>query len=208
MHEAHSVAHEVSSALRWIPLLPLLGAAANLLVGPRIQRRWGRGAVVGLASVLPGLSFLVVVDGFIRLAALPAETRLIIDRVFPWINIGSLRVDVAFQLDPLSAVMCLVVTGIGTLIHVYSHGYMDEEPSIWRFFGLLNLFMFSMLTLVLGDNVLLMFVGWEGVGLCSWARRENPRRFRSMSGCPTRWPGRRRSRRSSMPPPWLPPGST
>jgi NADH-quinone oxidoreductase subunit L len=169
MHEAHTFTHAVSASLRWIPLLPLLGASINLLIGARIQRRYGRGAVAAIATVLPALSFVIVVAGFFRLLRLPADERLILDHVLPWIHIGALRVDIAYQLDPLSAVMCLVVTGIGTLIHAYSHGYMDEEPSSWRFFGLLNLFMFSMLTLVLGDNVLLMFVGWEGVGLCSWA---------------------------------------
>src|SRR6185436_12575398 len=110
-----------------------------------------------------------VLTTFFQLRALPEEGRLILDRVWTWIHIGTLHADIAYQFDPLSAVMCLVVTGIGTLIHVYSYGYMDTEPSAWRFFALLNLFMFAMLTLVLGDNLLVMFVGWEGVGLCSWA---------------------------------------
>src|SRR5213076_2081313 len=79
-----------------------------------------------------------------------------------------LNVDVAFDVDPLSAVMILVVTGIGGLIHLYATGYMHDDPAFWRFFAYLNLFMFAMLTLVLGDNLLLMFVGWEGVGLCSY----------------------------------------
>ena len=155
--------------MRWIVLLPLIGAAVNFLFGARIQRRLGRGAVSAIAIGLPAMSFLIAVSGFEKLAGLPPDQRLLLDRVLPWIHVGALRVDIAFQLDPLSAVMALVVTGIGTLIHIYSVGYMDEEPSLWRFFALLNLFMFAMLTLVLGDNLLLMFVGWEGVGLCSWA---------------------------------------
>ncbi|RMD83672.1 MAG: NADH-quinone oxidoreductase subunit L [Candidatus Dadabacteria bacterium] len=156
-------------ALRWIVLLPLAGAIVNFLAGAAIQKRVGRWAVAAIAIGLPAASFVLAVAGFGNLCGLPPEERLLLDRVLPWIHVGALRVDIAFQLDPLSAVMALVVTGIGTLIHVYSVGYMDEEPSLWRFFALLNLFMFAMLTLVLGDNLLLMFVGWEGVGLCSWA---------------------------------------
>src|SRR6185295_3323097 len=90
-------------------------------------------------------------------------------RLFSWIDVGSLRVDAAFAVDPLSAVMILVVTGIGGLIYIYSTGYMHDDPAYWRFFAYLNLFTAAMLTLVLGDSLLLMFVGWEGVGLCSWA---------------------------------------
>ena len=168
MDQGHDIAIQTSQMLRWIPLLPLVGAAINFLFGTRIQARFGRGGVAAIASVLPGISFLIVVSQFFQLRALPADGRMILDTMLEWIHIGSLHADIAFQFDPLSAVMCLVVTGIGTLIHVYSYGYMDHEPSAWRFFALLNLFMFAMLTLVLGDNMLLMFVGWEGVGLCSW----------------------------------------
>jgi NADH-quinone oxidoreductase subunit L len=169
MHETHQLAIQTSAMLRWIPLLPLIGAATNFLLGTHIQKRFGRGGVVALASVLPILSFLIVVKSFFDLRALPVDERLILDSVLPWIHIGTLRADIAFQFDPLSAVMAFVVTGVGSVIHVYSYGYMDEDPSNWRFFALLNLFMFAMLTLVLGDSLLLMFVGWEGVGLCSWA---------------------------------------
>ncbi len=168
-HHAYEVVTHGSDMLRWIPLLPLGGAAVNFLLGTRIQKRFGRAGVAAIACLLPGLSFVLGVRGFFELRALPAAERLLIDHVLPWIHIGGLEADIAFQLDPLSAVMVLVVTGIGTLIHVYSYGYMDEEPAAWRFFALLSLFMFAMLTLVLGDNLLVMFVGWEGVGLCSWA---------------------------------------
>jgi len=165
---AHDVAEHTSQLLRWIPLLPLLGAVVNFLFGVRIQRAFGRFGVAALASALPILSFLLVVVSFGTLRGLPEDARLLTDAVMPWLHIGSFRADIAFQFDPLTAVMTLVVTGIGSLIHIYSYGYMDEEPSAWRFFALLNLFMFAMLTLVMGDNFLLMFLGWEGVGLCSW----------------------------------------
>jgi len=115
------------------------------------------------------LSFLISIRGFAALLALEPERRFLIDRVYSWVAIGSLQVDVAFWLDPLSAVMVLVVTGIGGLIHFYSIGYMHDDDSYWRYFAFLNLFTFSMLLLVLGDSLLLMFVGWEGVGLCSYA---------------------------------------
>ncbi len=156
-------------ALRWIVLLPLIGAAINLTLGSRIQRSVGRAGVAVLGSGMALASFAIAVTGFLKLRALEPESRLLLDNVLPWLHVGSLNVSLAFQLDPLSAVMVLVVTGIGSLIHIYSFGYMDEDPALWRFFGLLNLFLFAMLTLVLGDNILVMFVGWEGVGLCSWA---------------------------------------
>jgi len=170
-HDTHQIAHmaeHVSHLLRWIVLLPLFGAAVNLIFGAGIQKRFGRGACAGLATALPAISFLLVVISFFQLKALPVDERMLLDNVLKWIHIGTLNADIAFQFDPLSAVMCLVITGIGTLIHVYSYGYMDDDPSNWRFFGLLNLFMAAMLMLVLGDNILMMFVGWEGVGLCSW----------------------------------------
>jgi NADH-quinone oxidoreductase subunit L len=165
---AQEVAEQTSHLLRWIPLLPLFGAAVNFLFGVRIQRAFGRFGVAFIASAMPILSFLIVVMSFGELRGLPENTRVLIDHVMQWVYIGTLRADIAFQFDPLTAVMALVVTGIGSLIHIYSYGYMDEEPSAWRFFALLNLFMFAMLTLVMGDNFLLMFLGWEGVGLCSW----------------------------------------
>jgi len=156
-------------ALRWIVLLPLIGAAINLTIGSRIQRSVGRAAVAVLGSGIALAAFAISLTGFLRLRSLEPESRLLIDTVLPWLHVGTLDVSIAFQLDPLSAVMVLVVTGVGSLIHIYSYGYMDEDPALWRFFGLLNLFLFAMLTLVLGDNILVMFVGWEGVGLCSWA---------------------------------------
>ena len=148
----HEIITHSSDLLRWIPLLPLIGSAINFLVGSRIQKNFGRGGVAGLAIAMPALSFVLVVMSFLQLAGYPADERLITDHVLKWIHIGTLNADIAFQFDPLTAVMCLVVTGIGSLIHVYSYGYMDDEPAAWRYFALLNLFMFAMLCLVMGDN--------------------------------------------------------
>ena len=155
--------------LRWIVLLPLLGAAVNGLLGARIQERAGKTAVAAIACAPVTLSFLLSLWAFTQLLSLDAKERFLIDRFYSWIPMGSFNVDVAFWVDPLSAIMILVVSGIGGLIHFYSIGYMHEDRSLWRYFAYLNLFTFSMLLLVTADNLLVMFVGWEGVGLCSWA---------------------------------------
>ena len=144
-----------------IPLLPLIGAAVNGLFGKRFSRQ----AVVAVALTFCGAAFamgLWVATYFASLAT--AHTEFLA----PWIRAGSFRVDFAFYLDHLSLVMLLVVTGVGFLIHVYSVGYMWEEGGFYRFFCYLNLFMFFMLTLVLASSYLLMFIGWEGVGLASY----------------------------------------
>ncbi len=155
--------------LRWIVLFPLLGAAVNGLLGARIQERAGKRMVAFIACAPVTLSFLFSLWAYSRLLGLPAKERFLIDRFYTWIPMGSFSVDVAFWVDPLSAIMILVVSGIGGLIHFYSIGYMHDDRSMWRYFAYLNLFTFSMLLLVTGDNLLVMFVGWEGVGLCSWA---------------------------------------
>jgi NADH-quinone oxidoreductase subunit L len=153
------------AALLWvIPALPLAAVLVNLAVGHRLGRR-GVGA---LACGAVGLSFAWALVSVLRLAALPEAHRAIVESAWTWMRVGDFSVDVAFLLDPLSAVMILVVTGVGFLIHVYSTGYMAHDPDVRRFFLYLNLFMFAMLTLVLADNFLLLFVGWEGVGLCSY----------------------------------------
>jgi NADH-quinone oxidoreductase subunit L len=154
--------------LALVPLAPLAGAAILGLGGAAIQKRLGKGVVGAIACATVGVSFLVSVAGFFKLLAMPPEARLLGAHLFRWIDVGTLQVDAAFLLDPLSAVMILVVTGIGGLIHVYATGYMHDDDAFWRFFAYLNLFTFAMLTLVLGDSLLLMFVGWEGVGFCSW----------------------------------------
>ena len=144
-----------------IPLLPLVGAAVNGLFGKRFERR----TVVAIALLFCGAAFakaLLVAAQFSSLQLPHTE------RVAPWIRAGQFSADFAFYLDQLSLVMLLVVTGVGFLIHIYSVGYMWEEGGFYRFFSYLNLFMFFMLTLVLANNYLLMFVGWEGVGLASY----------------------------------------
>ncbi len=155
--------------IRWIPLLPLAGAVVNGLGGAILQRRLGKRAISVLAVTPVLLAFALSVVAFVDLLGRAPEERFLLDRLAPWLHVGSLGADIAFWVDPLSCVMILVVTGIGGLIHVYSTGYMHEDEAYWRFFAYLNLFTFAMLTLVLGDNLLLMFVGWEGVGLCSYA---------------------------------------
>ncbi len=155
--------------LIWIVLLPLLGAGLNGLAGATLQRHLGKGAISFIACAPVCISFLLSLWAFADLLTLEPEKRFLIDRIYSWISLGSLKVDVAFWLDPLSAVMILVVTGVGGLIHFYSIGYMHGDDSYWRYFAFLNLFTFSMLLLVTADNLLLMFIGWEGVGLCSYA---------------------------------------
>ena len=168
-HTAHEAAVHTVSYLRWIPVLPLIGAAINGIGGSWIQQKLGKKVIGGVACTMPLLGFVLALRAFFQLRGLPASERILLDNWFPWIHVGHLNVDVAFQVDPLSAVMILIITGVGGLIHIYSTGYMHDEPAYWRYFAYLNLFTFAMLTLVLGDNLLLMFVGWEGVGLCSYA---------------------------------------
>ena len=155
--------------IRWIVFLPLLGAIINGLLGAKIQKSMGKSAISVLACGPVVIAFGLAVYGFLTLKGLEPEKRFLIDNLYTWIHLGSLKVDMAFMIDPLSAVMILVVTGIGGLIHIYATGYMHEDKAFWRFFAYLNLFTAAMLTLVLGDSMLLMFVGWEGVGLCSYA---------------------------------------
>ncbi|MBN1944271.1 MAG: NADH-quinone oxidoreductase subunit L [Bradymonadales bacterium] len=151
-----------------IPLLPLLSAAFYGVFGLKVHRRFGEKAVHWPAVLLPWGSFLVSAIGLVTLASLHGEHAALHQSVWSWIHIGALQVDLAFLMDPLSAVMAVVVSLVGSLIHVYSIGYMKGDRSYWRYFSYLNLFMFSMLVLVLADNFLFMFVGWEGVGLCSY----------------------------------------
>jgi NADH-quinone oxidoreductase subunit L len=149
-----------------IPLLPFLGFVANASLGRRLTKSVS-GAVACGAMIA---SFLVSFAAVWRLVSLEPESRAIVNQAFTWITSGDLNVPLALRLDPLSAVMILVVTGIGSLIHVYSTAYMHEErdSEYARYFSYLNLFAAFMLVLVLGANFLVMFVGWEGVGLCSY----------------------------------------
>jgi NADH-quinone oxidoreductase subunit L len=148
------------SLLRYILLFPLLGMVGNLCVPRRaFVRLWAPGAVLA--------SFVAALLAVGRLRAAPAGAALV-DQVYRWIDVGGLHVEGALRLDALSAVMVLVVTGVGFLIHVYSTGYMAEDHDVARYFTYLNLFTLAMLVLVLAENLLLLFVGWEGVGLCSY----------------------------------------
>jgi len=145
-----------------IPLLPLAGAALNGMLG----RHFPKKLVAAIGVAFPGAAFawaLVVAARFAGLKDVPH-----IEVLAPWIRSGSFQANFGFYLDQLSLVMLLVVTGVGFLIHVYSVAYMEHEGGYYRFFSYLNLFMFFMLVLVLADNYLLMFVGWEGVGLASY----------------------------------------
>ncbi|MBI4666807.1 MAG: NADH-quinone oxidoreductase subunit L [Nitrospinae bacterium] len=148
----------------WVPILPLIGSVMNGLFGFRISKP----AVAFWAVGSTGLSFLVAVSAFLNLLSLPADQRVYENVLFTWIQSGSFTADAGIQIDPLSALFMMVVTGVGFLIHVYSIGYMHHEEGYPRYFSYLNLFMFSMLLLILGSNFLLMFIGWEGVGLCSY----------------------------------------
>ncbi|MGZ3408609.1 MAG: NADH-quinone oxidoreductase subunit L, partial [Polyangia bacterium] len=151
-----------------IPFLPRWGAALNGLCGEALQRRFGRRAITIVAIGVMVASMSLSIGAVAQLAALPAGKRVLVDRMFTMLQLGSLRVDFTLTLDALSAVMILVITVVGALIHVYAVGYMANEPAYWRFFAYLNLFVFSMLLLVLGDGFVTLFFGWEGVGLCSY----------------------------------------
>jgi NADH-quinone oxidoreductase subunit L len=152
--------------IKWIVILPLAGAAVNGLFGERLTARFGRAAVSAVACGVVLAAFALSLATFARL--LGVEGRVLVDRVYTWFAVGDLNVPVTFLVDSLSVVMILVVTGVGSLIHIYSTGYMSHDPAYHRYFSYLNLFTSAMLILVLGDNLLLMFVGWEGVGLCSY----------------------------------------
>lgn len=162
-----------------IPLLPLLGAAISLIFGRRMRRQSVHlvavGAVVAACVValvaifghlLGDVSLLSLRSDWIKFTE-PGAPRLV-NTAYTWIAAGDVKITAGFMLDPLSAVMVLVVTFVGSLIHIYSCGYMGQDPDYARYFGYLNLFTGSMLILVLADNLVLTFVGWEGVGLCSY----------------------------------------
>ncbi len=172
-----------------IPLLPLAGFLLNGLVAllfasaraenerghdqpkarlPYAQRLFHGVVGVGSVGLAAVLSFAAVVPYTLSSMASPEGLPPVVQNVYTWITAGAYTVDVAFRLDPLSALMLSFVTLVGTLIHVYSVGYMQEEEGYGRYFSFLNLFMFAMLTLVLADNLPFLFVGWEGVGLCSY----------------------------------------
>ncbi|HOJ37043.1 MAG TPA: NADH-quinone oxidoreductase subunit L [Ignavibacteriales bacterium] len=146
-------------------LFPFIGFLINGLVGRKIKNEKVIGTI-GSLSVF--LSFLIFLSIFIEMLSLPEENRKFIVDIYNWITISNFNISVSYNVDPLSVLMSLVVTGVGFLIHVYSIGYMHGDKGFWRFFAYLNLFIFMMLNLVLANNMVLMFLGWEGVGLCSY----------------------------------------
>jgi NADH-quinone oxidoreductase subunit L len=154
----------VLDAVWLIPALPLAGFLVLLVAG----RLLGEPGAGWLATAMSGLSFVATVVVFLGLLGESAEDRHFVQVLFEWIPVGDLRVDVGFLADPLSITMALFVTGVGTLIHLYAIGYMHGDPDFPKFFVYMNLFIFSMLILVLGNNLVLTFLGWEGVGVCSY----------------------------------------
>ncbi|WP_127479146.1 NADH-quinone oxidoreductase subunit L [Nocardioides pantholopis] len=160
---APATADGVQSLLWLVVALPLLGAAV-LLLGGRATDRWGH--LLGTATV--AASFVVSLVLFVDLTGREESDRQVVQHLYDWIQVGRLDVGMDLLYDPLSALFLLLITGVGALIHVYSIGYMDHDPRRRRFFGYLNLFVASMLLLVLAENYLVLFLGWEGVGLASY----------------------------------------
>ncbi|WP_294348623.1 NADH-quinone oxidoreductase subunit L [uncultured Sphingobacterium sp.] len=155
------------SELVWlIPLLPLIGFIVNGLGRNALSK--GMIGAVGSAVVLISFVCSCILFSEVYQARQAGQAGIIEQHVFDWIAVGNLKIGLSFLIDPLSAIMLLIVTGIGFLIHVYSIGYMHHDHGFGKFFAYLNLFIFFMLLLVLGSNYLVMFIGWEGVGLCSY----------------------------------------
>ena len=146
-------------------VLPFVGFLINGIFGTKIKNEKLIGAI---GSGVIGISFLIALSAFFETLGLPVDQRQKIITLFSWLTVGNLDVSFAYQVDQLSLVMSLIVTGVGFLIHVYSIGYMHGDKSFWRFFAYLNLFIFAMMNLILADNFVLLFLGWEGVGLCSY----------------------------------------
>ncbi len=154
----------MTSALWLLPAFPLVGALVLMVFG----RRLGEPRSGWFAAAMPIASFLVTLTVYFDLLSRHSEDRHEVITLFSWIPVGALHIDVALLADPLSITMALFITGIGSLIHLYAIGYMHGDPKFSKFFLYLNLFVFSMLMLVLGENLLVTFLGWEGVGACSY----------------------------------------
>ncbi|MDA8196468.1 MAG: NADH-quinone oxidoreductase subunit L [Actinomycetota bacterium] len=154
----------MNSLLVLVPALPLAGFIINLFVGSKFPKK----ASGALATLAVGSAFVIAVVEYFHLLSLASANRVIDTNVFTWFAGGSLSIHFGLYLDPLSAVMILFVTGVATLIHAYSIAYMEHDPRMKTFFVYLNLFVFSMLVLVLANNFVLAFLGWEGVGACSY----------------------------------------
>ena len=152
-----------NNGLVYLIALPLFGAAVLLLAGRRSDR-WGH----FLATALSGMSFILGAVQFYQMLGRPAENRAVSQKLFNWISVGSFNVDAGLLVDQLSICFVLLITGVGTLIHIYSIAYMDHDKDRRRFFAYLNFFIAAMLLLVMGDSYLNLYVGWEGVGLASY----------------------------------------
>ncbi len=181
----------LNSALWTIPALPLAGAFGLLLLGRRSDR-WGH--LLGCATAIA--SFVVGAVMFAGLLGLDANARLAQQTVFTWVPVGELQVDLGLRLDALSICFVLLITGVGSLIHLYSIGYMAHDPERRKFFAYLNLFLAAMLVLVLADNFLVLYLGWEASvspPTCSSASGSTsppprpPRRRRSSSTASATW---------------------
>ena len=142
-----------------VPLIPLIGFVFNGLFGAKLPK-----------SVVGGIATLAVVASFVLSVSLffNMPENGFVQNLFTWFSAGNVHADFSFTVDHLSIVMMLIITGIGALIHLYSIGYMHDDEGFHKFFAYLNLFIFSMLLLVMGSNFLILFIGWEGVGLCSF----------------------------------------
>ena len=164
MHE--TAEHAFEPTLLWaIAILPLVGFIINGLVAYRAPDKKGITTIVGPGVI--GLAFLIAAVNFFRMMGAELHEP-VIEHYWQWMPVGNFQVAAAFQLDQLSMLMTMIITGVGFLIHVYSTGYMHADPGYARYFAYINLFVFFMLILVLGSSYALMFVGWEGVGLCSY----------------------------------------
>ena len=153
----------VNNGLVYLIALPLFGAALLLLAGRRADR-WGH----LLATALSGMSFILGAVQFYEMLGRSPENRAVSQKLFSWISVGSFNIDAGLLVDQLSICFVLLITGVGTLIHIYSIAYMDHDKDRRRFFAYLNFFIASMLLLVMGDSYLNLYVGWEGVGLASY----------------------------------------
>jgi len=155
-----------SDLIPFIVAIPLLGFLINGLVGLKSDSyRKHKAFIGGLGTLAVFIPFVIAVLLFINMSS---TSEPIVVHLFTWIKAGNFSTDIAYRIDPLSIIMVMVVTGVGSLIHLYSMGYMADDPGYWKFFSYMNLFIFAMLNLVMGSNVLLLFLGWEGVGLCSF----------------------------------------
>jgi len=158
----------IETVIPFVPILPLIGAIILGLFGKKIQAVLGETLTGIIGCGMPFLAAVLAFSSFYQLTTIEVSERIIRIPLAEWVHVAEFQVDWTFRYDPLTSLMLMIITGIGTLIHIYALGYMKGDKSLWRFFCYINLFLASMLMLVLGDNLLIMFLGWEGVGLCSY----------------------------------------